>query len=85
MTNRYEQSPPATKTFLTNVSIGVTILFLGGAGAMVLSHGSRLDKIEQHEIDTDYANAAALQRINENLNYIRSRMDSGGNHGSGNP
>lgn len=64
------------------VSVAVTTAVILGTGTMVMSHGSRLDKIEQHEVDTDAANAAALQGINANLNYIRSRIDNGGSHGN---
>lgn len=85
MGNEYERSSSFTKQLILGACVGITVVFVGTLGGTILSHGSRLDKIEQHDIDMDTANAAALQRINDNLNYIRSRMDGGGDHGSRSP
>lgn len=85
MSNTYDHSGTMTKQFIFAVCVAVTTSVILGLGAMTLSHGSRLDKIEQHEIDSDQANAANVRDIKDNLNYIRGKIDNGGIHGTGSP
>lgn len=84
MSNTYDRSSSMTKQFVFAVCVSVTTAVILGLGAMTLSHGSRLDKLEQHQIDTDAANAANVRDIKDSLNYIRGKVDGGG-RGIGQP